>query len=84
MDNFERNQHEYDDRCVEQTAKSAIDMADFAGIDLTEKQIKDYVYYRTSREQDVLSMSDQQLLHLILTNAQKDVFEKAFWNVRFL
>ena len=84
MDNFERNQAEYDDRCVEQTAKSAIDMAEFAGIELTEQQVKDYVYFRQSKERDALSLSDQQLLHLILRNSQKDVFEKAFWNVRFL
>ena len=84
MDNFERNQHEYDDRCVDLKSKDAIGMAELAGIDLTEQQIKDYVYYRTSREDEVLSMSDQQLLHLILNSEQKDKFEKTFWTVRFL
>jgi hypothetical protein len=84
MDNFERNQNEYDDRCVDLKSKDAIGMAELAGIDLTDQQIKDYVYYRTSREDEVLSMSDQQLLHLILNSEQKDKFEKTFWNVRFL
>jgi hypothetical protein len=84
MDNFERNQHEYDDRCVDLKSKDAIGMAELAGIDLTEQQIKDYVYYRTSREDEVLSMSDHQLLHLILNSEQKEKFEKTFWNVRFL
>ena len=82
MDNFERNQAEYDDRCVETTAHQALGMAELAGIDLSEQQIKDYTYYRKSKEE--LGMSDQQLLHLILNSEQKDKFEKTFWNVRFL
>lgn len=82
MDNFEMNQQNYDETCIDcPERRQAEGMADIAGIQLSEAQIKDYIKYR--RDED-LDMSDQQLLHVVLTSYQKDLFERAFWNVRFL
>jgi hypothetical protein len=56
-------------------------MAEIAGIELNDMQINDYIKYRQDKE---LDMSNQQLLHVVLTSYQKDLFERAFWKERYL
>jgi hypothetical protein len=82
MDNFEMNQQNYDRECIDcQERRDALDMAEIAGIELNDMQINDYIKYRRDKE---LDMSDKQLLHVVLTSYQKDLFERAFWKERYL
>lgn len=69
--------------CYNPTRLQAEFMAGFAQIDITPEQIKDYVWARQSDEPCFMGMSDQNILHLVLTPEQRTIFEREFCNIRF-
>ena len=58
-------------------------MAKFAGIELRQDQINDYVFARNCQDKEFMGESDQVLLDLCLDHTQEIQFRNKFNNINF-